>query len=56
VVADSTALADWVTALLRDPARRAAMAAAAEGALRHDAGLPGRVSEMLLALLHARPG
>ena len=56
VVEDSAALAGWVAALLRDPARRAAMAAAAEGALRHDAGLPVRVSEMLLTLLHARPG
>ena len=40
VVEDSAALAGWVAALLRDPARRAAMAAAAEAALRHDAGLP----------------
>jgi 3-deoxy-D-manno-octulosonic-acid transferase len=53
VVEDAAALAGWVDALLRDPARRAAMAAAAEGALRHDADLPARVAAMLLALLPA---
>jgi hypothetical protein len=32
------------------------MAAAAEGALRHDADLPARVAAMLLALLPAGQG
>ena len=56
VVEDAAALAGWVDALLRDPARRASMAAAAEGALRHDADLPARVAAMLLALLPAGQG
>ena len=52
VVRDATELASWVDTLLRDPARRQAMADAASGYMqRHgDLDLPARTAAVLLAL------
>lgn len=50
-VAGAESLAIWVDALLRDPARRAAMAAAGQAAASRDAGLPRAVAAGLAALL-----
>jgi 3-deoxy-D-manno-octulosonic-acid transferase len=50
-VAGAESLAIWVDAMLRDPARRAAMAAAARAAASRDAGLPRAVATTLAALL-----
>jgi 3-deoxy-D-manno-octulosonic-acid transferase len=53
VVDDAAALADWAAALLRDPARRAAMGEAGQAAAARHAGLPAEVAAMLLRLMHA---
>ena len=50
-VAGADVLAIWVDALLRNPARRAAMAAAGQAAASRDAGLPRAVAAGLAALL-----
>ena len=52
VVRDATDLAHWVDALLRDPARRQAMADAASGFMQQhgDLDLPARTAAALLAL------
>ncbi|OJY71013.1 MAG: hypothetical protein BGP12_07410 [Rhodospirillales bacterium 70-18] len=54
-VADASALALWVDAMLRDPARRAAMGAAATAAASHGQDLPARVAAMLAALIPTAP-
>lgn len=52
-LADEAALAAWVDALLRDPARRDAMGNAAIAASSRAAALPDQVAAMLLALSKA---
>ncbi len=51
MVADAVALERWVDALLRDPARRAAIGAAGVAASRRAEGLPALVAGRLLALM-----
>jgi 3-deoxy-D-manno-octulosonic-acid transferase len=53
VVRDTSDLAAWVDRLLRDPAQRQAMGAAASGALQRHGDLPGRTASALLDLLPA---
>ena len=53
-VADAAALAAWVDALLRDPARAEAMGQAGIAAASRAAALPGEVAAALLELAHAR--
>jgi glycosyltransferase involved in cell wall biosynthesis len=53
VVRDTSELAAWVDRLLRDPAQRQAMWAAASGALQRHGDLPGRTASALLDLLPA---
>lgn len=48
-VADAAGLACWVAAMLADPARRAAMAAAAQAVASRDEGLPAQVAARLAA-------
>ena len=48
--ADADALAAWVGAMLRDPALRQRIGAAAQAAATADAGLPRRAAEALLAM------
>ncbi|MBN9508024.1 MAG: 3-deoxy-D-manno-octulosonic acid transferase [Alphaproteobacteria bacterium] len=50
-VTDTESLAIWVDGLLRDPARRATMAAAGQAAASRDAGLPRAVAAGLATLL-----
>lgn len=52
-VADAEALAAWVAAMLADPARRAAMGAAAEAAASQGQDLPAQVATMLAGLAGA---
>jgi 3-deoxy-D-manno-octulosonic-acid transferase len=49
-VNDSGALAGWVDAMLRDPARRRHMGQAAQAAASADADLPRRAAQALLAM------
>jgi 3-deoxy-D-manno-octulosonic-acid transferase len=51
IVADESALAEWVTAMLRDPTGRAAAGAAAQRAARTQAGLPDRMAARLVELM-----
>jgi 3-deoxy-D-manno-octulosonic-acid transferase len=54
-VADATALAGWVDALLRAPARRAALGEAAAAAASRWEDLPAQVARVLLdAMAHER--
>ena len=50
-VADAMALAAWVAAMLRDPARRTAMGAAGRATASADAALPAAVATMLADLV-----
>ena len=49
-VADIDALAAWVAAMWRDPARRAAMGSAGVAATQGAEAMPAQVAEMLLGL------
>jgi 3-deoxy-D-manno-octulosonic-acid transferase len=51
ITADEAALAEWVTAMLRDPAARAAAGQAAQRAATTQAGLPGRMAARLVELM-----
>lgn len=53
-VADAAALADWVAAMLTDPARRDTMGQAGRAAVRRSEGLPARVADLLTGLADAR--
>ncbi len=53
-VADAAALAEWVAAMLTDPARRDAMGQAGQAAVRRFEGLPDRVAGLLAGLADAR--
>ena len=52
-VDDAAALAAWVDAMLRDPARRRAIGQAAQQAATRDADLPRRIATRLAAMLPA---
>ena len=52
-VADAAGLADWVDALLRDPARRTMMGAAARAASNRLDDLPDQIAARLLAMTQA---
>jgi 3-deoxy-D-manno-octulosonic-acid transferase len=52
-VADAAALGDWVDAMLRDPARRAALGQAAMAVASRDQDLPARVAALLAELAGA---
>jgi 3-deoxy-D-manno-octulosonic-acid transferase len=56
VVADPVSLASWVDAMLRDPAGRAAMGAAAQAVASAQAELPGRIAARLTRMIEGRPG
>jgi 3-deoxy-D-manno-octulosonic-acid transferase len=53
-VADESALGDFVSAMLDDPARRTRLGEQAAAAVRHHADLAERTAETLLSLLSAR--
>jgi len=55
-VTDAAGLAAWVDAMLRAPARRAAMARAGEAACNRGADLPGLVAARLLSFVSTQPG
>ncbi len=50
IVPDEAALASWVDAMLRDPARREAAGAAARDAASRHVGLPAEIAAMLVSL------
>ncbi len=50
-IGDGDALAHWVGAMLRDPAKATAAGQAAEAATKADAGLPDRLATSLLRLM-----